>query len=110
MLSEKNYIEISDFFGSSVGIAHAIYKGVKEVGSKEDIRDYNDERYINGVILRCIERGEYQTLQRELYRIRREFGKRKVKEVTIYKKAWYKIVNGHDKTNNTKSGALLKEE
>ena len=27
-------------------------------------------------------------------------GKRKVKEVTIYRKAWYYIVNGHDKETN----------
>lgn len=109
MLSQKVYIESAEVFGVSVGVAHAIYKGVKELETKEEIISYNDDKYINGVILRCIERGEYQKLQRTLYRIRQEAGKRKLKEVTIYKKAWYYIVNGHDKRNNTKSGKILEE-
>ena len=109
MLSQKVYTDAADMFGVSVGVAHAIHKGIRELSSKEEIVEYNDDRYINGVILRCIERNRYQDLQRTLYRIRREMGKRKVKEVTIYKKAWYYIVNGHDKRNNTKSGKILQE-
>jgi hypothetical protein len=107
MLSQKVYIESAEVFGTSVGVAHAIYKGVKELESKEEIVKYNDDRYINGVILRCIERNKYQELQRTLYRIKQQSGKRKLKEVTIYRKAWYFIVNGHDKSNKPKSGEVL---
>ena len=109
MLSQKAYIEAADVYGVSVGVAHAIHRGVKELNTKEEIVDYNEDRYINGVILRCIERNRYQDLQRTIYRIRKEMGKRKVKEVTIYRKAWYYIVNGHDKINKPKSGKILQE-
>lgn len=100
MLSQKVYTEIADEFAIPVGVAHAMYKGVKELESNEEIIKYNDDRFIQTCILRCIERGKYKELQRTLYRIRQEMGKRKVKEVTIYRKAWYYIVNGHDKETN----------
>jgi hypothetical protein len=109
MLPQKAYTEAADEFGVSVGVAHAIGKGIKELKSKEEISEYNDDRFINGVIVRCIERNKYQELQRTLYRIRQQAGKRKLKEVTIYKKAWYYIVNGHDKRNKPKSGKVLEE-
>jgi len=109
MLSEKAYMEAAEIFGVSVGVAHAIHKGIRELNTKEEISEYNDDRFINGVILRCIENGKYQLLQRTLYRIRKEMGKRKVKEVTIYRKAWYYIVNGHDKSNKSKSGEIFEE-
>lgn len=108
MLSERAYMEAAELFGTSVGVAHIIgSKKIIELESKEAVVKYNDERYINGVILRCIERGEYQKLQRTLYRIKQEAGRRKLKEVTIYRKAWYYIVNGHDKINKSKSGEIL---
>ena len=86
-----------------------INKGIVELENKEDVVKFNDDRYINSVILRCIERGKYQLLQRAIYRLKQEAGKRKLKEVTIYKKAWYYIVNGHDKRNNTKQREILNE-
>ena len=100
---------VAEEFESSVGVAHAIQKGVKELKDREEIVKYNDERFIDTCILRCIERGRYQELQKTLYRIRQEAGKRKLKEVTIYRKAWYYIVNGHDKRNNTKQREILEE-
>ena len=108
MLAEKVYMETAEQFGVSVGVAHAIHKGVRELEGREEIQKYNDERFIDTCIIRCIEKGKYKELQRVLYRIRMEMGKRKVKEVTIYRKAWYYIINGHDKKgNNTKSGEIL---
>ena len=100
MLAEKVYTETADIFGVSVGVAHAIHKGVRELEGREEIQKYNDDRFIDTCIIRCIEKGKYKELQRTLYRIRQEMGKRKVKEVTIYRKAWYYIVNGHDKETN----------
>ena len=100
-------MNIAEEFESSVGVAHAIHKGVKELKRKEEVTKYNDERFIDTCILRCIEKGRYKDLQRTIYRIRGEAGKRKLKEVTIYRKAWYYIVNGHDKKDNTKSGKVL---
>jgi hypothetical protein len=108
MLSEKAYMDAAEVFGTSVGVAHIIgTKKIIELESKDAVIRYNDERYINSVILRCIERGKYELLQKTLYRLRKESGKRKVKEVTIYRKAWYYIVNGHDKTNKSKFGEIL---
>jgi hypothetical protein len=107
MLPQKAYMETAEEFGVSVGVAHAIGKGIKELKSKEEVSEYNDDRFISGVIIRCIERRQYQQLQRTLYRIRQQAGKRKLKEVTIYRKAWYYIVNGHDKRNKSKSGKVL---
>ena len=101
-------MQAADLFGVSVGVAHIIgTKKIIELETKDAVTKYNDERYINSVILRCIERGQYQELQRALYRLKNETGRRKVKEVTIYRKAWYYIVNGHDKRNKSKSGEIL---
>ena len=102
-------MDVAEDFGVSVGVAHAIHKGVRELKDKEEVVKYNDDRFIDTCILRCIERGRYKELQRTLYRIRGEAGKRKLKEVTIYRKAWYYIVNGHDKRNNTKQREILQE-
>ena len=107
MLSEKTYMDVASEFEVSVGVAHAISKGIRELQSKDEVVKYNDDRFINGVIIRCIERNQYQLLQRTLYRLRNEVGKRKLKEVTIYKKAWHYIVNGHDKRNKPKSAEIL---
>ena len=109
MLAEKVYMDVAEDFGVSVGVAHTIHKGVRELRDREEIVKYNDDRFIDTCILRCIERGRYKELQRTLYRIRQEAGKRKLKEVTIYRKAWYYIVNGHDKRNNTKQREILQE-
>jgi len=110
MLSQNAYMEVSDIFGVSVGVAHSISKGIRELETKEEVVKYNNDRFIDTCILRCIERGKYKELQRTLYRIRQEMGKKKVKEVTIYRKAWYYIVNGYDdKTNKSKRREILNE-
>jgi len=109
MLSKKIYMEIADMFEVPVGVIQSISKGIRELETSEEIIKYNDDRYINRVISGCIEKNKYKTLQRTLYRIRKEMGNRKVKEVTIYRKAWYYIVNGHDKTNKSKRGEILNE-
>lgn len=109
MLSDKVYTMVAEGFGVTVGVAHTIYKGFRELETKEEIRKYNEDRYIDTCILKAIERGKYQRLQREIYRIRKEIGKRKLKESTIYKKAWYSIVNGNNKTNISKSSKVLQE-
>lgn len=109
MLSDNVYIDVAEEFNVSVGVAHAIHKGVRELETKEEVVKYNDERFIDTCIIRCIERGKYKELQRAIYRVRREMGKRKVKEVTIYRKAWYLIANGQDKRDNTKSSKIFEE-
>ena len=107
MLAEKTYTNAAIDFGVSVGVAHIIQKEIKELKNREEIVRYSDDSYINNVIIRCIEEDEYQLLQRTIYRIRKKAGKRNIKEVSIYRKAWYFIVNGHDKRNKPKSGAIL---
>lgn len=111
MLKENVYIESAEYFQTSVGVAHQIgSKSVTEFKDESDVKKYNDEYTINKIICNCIRNKEYQLLQRTLYRLRKENGKRNIKEVTIYKKAWYFILNGHDKKrNNTKSGKILEE-
>jgi hypothetical protein len=97
MLKEETYIRTSNDFGVSVGVATITgYKhlkdSVKEVG-KETYKRMNSELHINGIITDAIDEGIYQQLQRELYRLR-GICKRKVSELTIYKKAFNNITNG----------------
>jgi len=107
MLAEKTYTNAAIDFGVSVGVAHIIEREIKELKNKNEVVRYSDESYINNVIARCIEKKKYKLLQRTIYRLRKKSGKRNIKEVTIYRKAWYFIVNGYDKRNKPKSGAIL---
>lgn len=90
MLREETFTKCATEFGTPVGIAHMIK--IVESDVKRVKRKVESDDVINDIILDCIQRGEYQNLQRELYKLRRVVGR--FKESTIYKKA-YKEINGN---------------
>jgi len=108
MLSENIYIEASEDFGTPVGVARIT--GYKK--KSEHIDEVTPEAYkqlssdldINWIITETILDGNYEELQREIYRLKRT-NKRLKSELSIYKRAFQNI-NGTN-TNNTESKSLL---
>jgi len=97
MIRDEVYVTISDTFGTSIGVASILgYKkredAKEEFETPKGFKRFNDELDINYIITDAIEVGKYRELQRELYRLKSKSGRR-IKEVTIYKKAW-KETNG----------------
>jgi hypothetical protein len=97
MLREETFQKAAYTFGTAVGVAHLIsYKGMDIETSKPDIVELDessDDMIINNIILKSIGEGKYQKLYRRLYYYKGR-GYKKIKEVTIYKKA-YKDINGN---------------
>jgi hypothetical protein len=93
MIRQETYEWISDEFGISVGIAKILgYKKLRD--EKEELspivyKTYNEELTINEIITDSIDEAKYQPLQREIYRLRSKGTK--VKDLTLYKKAWRDI-------------------
>jgi hypothetical protein len=111
MLREEVYQKVASEFGTSVGVASIL--GFKR---KEDhVLEYTPESYkelsdtadINGIICKAIDNEWYQRLQREIYKVKKEASP-KIKEVTIYKRAWKELTNGSTRQhkNTTKSGEV----
>jgi hypothetical protein len=92
MIRQSTYESISETFGTSIGVANILgYKsrseGKEEYTTTTSFRKFNDDLDINEIICESIDEGKYQQLQRELYRLKGKV-RSKIKEVTIYKKAW----------------------
>ena len=103
MIRQEVYEWISYTFGTSVGVANIMgYKsrseGREDYPTEIGFKKFNDELDINYIITDSIEEGKYKELQREIYRLNQKRHPR-IKELTIYKKAW-KETNG--KRNKTK--------
>jgi hypothetical protein len=97
MIRDDVYVTISDTFGTSIGVAHILgYKkrseAKEEHPTQQSYKRFNEELDINEIITSAIEDGKYQRLQREVWRLKVKSG-RKIKEITIYKKAWREIKN-----------------
>ena len=97
MLREETFQKAAYTFGTAVGVAHLIsYKGMDIETAKPELpqpKESNIENIINKIVLKSIEEGKYQQLCRRIYHYKgREY--KKIKEVTIYKKA-YKDINGN---------------
>jgi len=95
MLDEEIYQDVSEAFGTSVGVAHIIGYKTKE----EHIEERTTESYkhltnsldINDIVADAIYEDLYEELQRKLYELNKK--KRKgTKEITIYKRAWKEII------------------
>lgn len=97
MLREETFQKAAYTFGTAVGVAHLIsYKGMDIETSKPELpqlKESDSDNIINNIILKSIEDGKYQKLYRRLYYYKGR-GYKKIKEVTIYKKA-YKDINGN---------------
>ncbi len=100
MLKQEVYNWVADTFGCSVGMAHIIdfhqknSEVVKRMSKSDKV--FDDELNINGIITDSIELNRYRKLQRELYRLDRKGYSSKIKEVTIYKRAWKEATNEDD--------------
>ena len=118
MIRQEIYEKVSDTFGVSIGVANILsvapIEEVKEEVPKEIYNGFKNELKINSVIGKAIDALKYQPLQREIYRLRKEYGNRKISELTIYNRAWEivvdkptKVRNGNNKTKS-ESGEVLK--
>jgi len=102
MLKEDVYIKSAEYFGTSVGVASIIGKRVITEVDDITFKKYNEDETINTIIKKAIDTNQYQSLQRNIYKLNLKRDKR-IKESTIYKKAW-DITNGNykDKPKRTK--------
>jgi hypothetical protein len=110
MLREEVYDRLAEDFGTTIAVAHIL--GYKHI--EDEKQDYEPVQYrnmksqldVNGIISEAIDGSKYQTLQRELFRLKGKISP-KIKETTIYNKVW-KDINGKA-TNRAKSGEVQKE-
>lgn len=100
MLKESVFERVANEFGTSIGIA-SIFKSQPleeckgEFVSDKEYREYEDELTINHIICKAVDLGKYQKLQREIYKIKLK-GDRRLKEITIYRRAWKETINKYD--------------
>jgi hypothetical protein len=115
MLKTEVYLKTANDFGVSVGVASMVkfspITDSKDEVDKPTYKRMGSDLAINKIIIQCIEIGEYKTLQRELYRIRKSKGKRKVSELTIYKEAMKSInsLKKSTKENGSKTSTKPKQ-
>lgn len=102
MIKEHIYEEMANEFGTSVGVAHIIgYKSKKEVIKEDGVVAYKetkDDLLINEIICDSIYFEMYQELQREIFKIRQK-GNKKLKELTIYRRAFKEIIKKDEEIN-----------
>ena len=110
MIKAQVYVETAGLFGTSVGVAHIIgFKNKKDQIREEGIESFKKiepDLEINYIICDSIELDKYQELQRVVYRIRLK-GDKRLKETTIYKRAFEEIINNDDKNYITKRGQIF---
>lgn len=119
MIRQEIYEKVSDTFGVSIGVANIMSVSpiteIKEDIPKEVYNSYKNELKINEVIGRAIDSLKYRELQLEIYRLRNEYGRKKISELTIYNKAWEKVLDKPTKVRNgnndtkSKSGEILQK-
>ena len=99
MLKQEIYQKASDVFGVTVGMANII--GFTNLIDESNEKDFTPEEYkgvsdeidINMIICKAIDNGKYRELQNNLYTLNKKRHAR-IKDITIYKKAWKEILNG----------------
>jgi len=110
MLREEVYDRIVEEFGVTIAVAEILgYKHIeddKEDYEPIDYRNMKSQLDVNNIISKAIDGSKYQTLQRELFRLKGKTST-KIKETTIYNKVW-KDINGKS-TNRAKSREIHKE-
>ena len=121
MIRQEIYEKVSDTFGVSIGVANIMSVSpiteIKEDIPKEIYNGYKNELKINHIIGKAIDSLKYQPLQREIYRLKKEYGNRKISELTIYNKAWEivldkptKVRNGNNKAKSEPTEVLKAEQ
>ena len=100
MLKESMFERVAKEYGTSIGVANIFKvqpleecKG--EFNSDKDYKEYEEELTINHIICKTVELSKYQKLQRGIYKIKLK-GDRRLKDITIYRKAWKETINNND--------------
>jgi hypothetical protein len=97
MLREEVFNRVAVEYGTSIGVA-SIFKTQPleeckgDFNSDKEYREYEDELTINHIVCNAIDLGKYQSLQREIYKIKLK-GDKRLKDLTIYKRAWKETIN-----------------
>ena len=84
MLRDEHYHKIANTFGTGVGIAEWVGDFYPHYSNLKDIPD---EMKVVILTNHIISEEIYQQVHRELYRLRKKIGKRRIKESTLYEKA-----------------------
>ena len=99
MLKQETYELWAEGFATSIGVAQTIkYVDVQDGATPLAYKKFTSEMGINKKILKAIDDGKYQELQREIYKI--GSGDKRLKEKEIIKRAFDKIY-GKEKPNTT---------
>jgi hypothetical protein len=105
MIRPEVYEKVSDRFGVSIGVANIMnvspISEIKEEVDKKVYNSFRNELKINTVIGRAIDGLKYKELQREVYRLNKEYSGKKITELTIYNRAWGNVIN---KPNSVRNG------
>ena len=92
MIKESTYSQAANQFGTSVGVAHIIgFKNKREQikeGGIESFKKIEPDLIINNIVCDSIEFDLYQELQKRVYGIRQRNKNKKLKEITIYRRAF----------------------
>jgi hypothetical protein len=97
MLKESVFERVAEEYGTSIGVA-SIFKSQPLEECKDDFisvkeyKEYEDELTINHIISKAVDLNKYQNLQRKIYKIKLK-GDKRLKELTIYRKAWKETIN-----------------
>ena len=90
MIKEETYNQVATEFATAIGVAHVIgFKTKREQikeGGVESFKRIEPDLEINAIVCDAIEFDLYQQLQMSIYEIRKT--KKKLKEITIYRRAF----------------------
>ena len=100
MLKESMFEKVANEYGTSIGVANIfkvqpLEECKSEFDSDKAFKEYEEELTINHIISKAVELGKYQKLQRLIYKIKLK-GDRRLKDLTIYRKAWKETINNND--------------
>jgi hypothetical protein len=107
MIRAEVYEKVSNRFGVSIGVANILnispIKDIKSNIPKKEYTQITDDLKINRIISEAVDTLRYKDLQRALYKVKTVMGNRKIKELTIYNRAWDIVTNGNNKTKSEPS-------
>ena len=91
MLSQRQYHQLAEEYKTDIAIAEWNGGPIYELRTR-DVRKIPDDLKVMILTTHIIKEGIYQPVQRELYRLRNKYGKRNIKESTLYEKAITNVV------------------
>ncbi len=92
MIKEETYNQVATEFATAIGVAHVIgFKTKREQIKEEGVESFKriePDLEINAIVCDSIEFDLYQELQKRVYGIRQRNKNKKLKEITIYRRAF----------------------